>query len=369
VRESKRRLGKRNFASGHSRAALGAMSDRMVEARRLREGLESGSPAPVGASSLHGHSAAIRRVQELVRQLAPASQPVLISGETGTGKDLVARAIHGESQRRERPFVSLACGALPEELLEAELFGYRRGAFTGAEGDHEGLLVSARGGSVLFDEVGDMSLGFQAKLLRVLDRNLVRALGDTTEVEIDVRFLFSTHRDLRALAREGSFRRDLLFRLGAFEVPLPPLRERIEDIPILAERLAMEALGPGSRAGFSDGALRALASHVWHGNVRELRNTVFRLVLGREGAVSQEDVEKALGHDRPRGLFPPELLRQRRIEDLVTQLEREHLVQLHADHGGNLEAMARVLGITVRALYGRFGRLGLRPGDLPRAQP
>ena len=328
-------------------------------------GANPGAERALGAEAILGQSESMRRVRDFVRQIAPSPLPVLIAGETGTGKEIIARAIHGESPRRDAAFVSLSCAALPEDLIEAELFGHARGAFTGAEADHAGLLAAASGGTFLFDEVADLAPALQAKLLRALERGRVRPIGSDAEVPIDVRFIFSTNRDLRALVEEGKFRRDLLFRVGAFEVPVLPLRERVEDIPLLAERFRREALGdPGAPGGFDADAARALGSHPWPGNVRELRNLVHRLALTRPGTISGEDVRAALGKESPRGLFPPEVLRSRPLPDLLLQLEREHLAQLHADQDGDMKAMARVLGITVRALYRRFERLGMRPGEL-----
>jgi two-component system NtrC family response regulator len=334
---------------------------------------EAGSPAetasgraapPFHASAILGQSAAIRKVIELVQQMSPASLPVLITGETGTGKEMVARALHGEGPRRSGPFLSLNCAALPVDLLEAELFGHVQGAFTGAVRDHVGLLASARGGVLLFDEVGEMPLQLQAKLLRILDRGGVRPLGSADEIPTDVRLLFSTNRNVSALVQERKFRRDLFFRLGAFEIAVPPLRERVEDLPLLVEHFRREAIGDGSSVFFDEDALRTLAAYPWPGNVRELRNAVFRLALTRTGRITADDVKLCLEKGRPSGLFSPEVLRSRPIEELLGHLEKEHLIQLHVDHGGDLKEMARVLGITLRALYGRFKRLGLRPGEL-----
>ncbi|HVR74315.1 MAG TPA: sigma 54-interacting transcriptional regulator, partial [Planctomycetota bacterium] len=323
---------------------------------------DGGGHPPCRATAILGHSSAVRKVQSLVRQLAPSLLPVLITGETGVGKELVARAIHGESPRRAGPFVSINCAAVPGELFEAEVFGYLRGAFTGAEADHPGLLLGAHGGTFLFDEVGEMPLDLQAKLLRFLDRGRVRPIGGVEEIATDVRLVFATNRGLAALAEEGHFRRDLLYRLAAFEVFVPPLRERVEDIPLLVEHFRAQALGGGPAVVFEDGALRALAAHNWPGNVRELRNAVFRLALTCGARVTSEDVGRHLGEEPRMGLFAPGVLRSRPIEELLREMERQHLLLLQADHAGDLKAMASVLGITVRALYNRYRRLGLKPG-------
>ena len=329
------------------------------------------------SSSILGQSLAIRKLSSLIRQIAPSGLPVLITGETGSGKELVARAIHGESPRRMSPLVSVNCAALPEELLEAQLFGYSRGAFTGAEEDAPGLLKSANGGTFFFDEIGGLPLGLQGKLLRVIDRRQVRPLGGSEETTIDVRYLFATNRNLAALVEEGSFRQDLYFRLKTFEIAVPPLRERMEDLPLLVDHfrsMGSEALpkereadGAGrDRAApfFDESAMRALASHPWPGNIRELENVVIRLVLTAGERVKSDDVRKLLGKSPALKLFSPAFLRSRPLDALLAQLEKEYLLQACADRDGDLERVAAPLGITVRALYNRFKRLGIRPGEV-----
>jgi DNA-binding NtrC family response regulator len=322
------------------------------------------------ADAIVGRSPAMRRVAELCRQAGPTTLPVLITGETGTGKELVARVIHGESSRHAAPFVSLSSAALPAELFEAELFGCIRGAYSGAEKDRPGLLASARGGTFLFDEIGEMPLALQAKILRVLERGRARPLGGVDEIEIDARYLFTTHRDLNALMEEGRFRSDLFYRLRGLEIPLPPLRERLQDLPELVEHFSnlLEGTSPAERAGpeaviFGEDALRALASYPWPGNVRELGNAVSRLALTSRGRIGQEEVRQFLGEAKPGGIFPPALLRSRPVEQLLSLLEREHLLQLLADREGSLEDAAKALGIKLRALYDRMRRLGVRPRE------
>ena len=329
---------------------------------------------------LVARSSVMKSVVSLIQRVASTSRPILITGETGAGKEVIARAIHEESRRSSGPFVSINCAAVPADLLEAELFGYRSGAFTGAERDRAGLLVSARSGTFLFDEIGEMPLTLQGKLLRLLDHARVRPLGGEEEVEIDVRYLFSTNRDLRARVEEGLFRRDLFFRLSALEVTVPPLRERLEDLPDLVRHFESKmAGGPqggwlgGPQSGWSGGskfdvgALRAFGSHSWPGNVRELENVMARLVLtcpNSADTVSAEAVRLALGKARSDGVFPSVLLRSRTLDQLQRQLEKDYLIQLHADRGRDLKAMAAELGITRRALYKRFKVLGVRHQDL-----
>jgi DNA-binding NtrC family response regulator len=293
--------------------------------------------------------------------------PALITGETGTGKDLVARAVHGESPRRSGPFVSVSAAALPEGLFEAEVFGHVKGAFSGAERDSPGLLAGARGGTFFLDEVGDMPLALQAKVLRFLDTGRFRSVGGTEEAECDARCLFATNRDLRALAKEGKFRPDLLFRISALEIPVPPLRERIEDVPVLAGRFLERAVGPGGHPPVLEaGAWRALAAHAWPGNVRELENLILRLAVGAVERMTPEDVKALLGESKEAPLFPSALLRSRSLDELHILLERSYILRLHADHGGDMKAVARSLGIRIRALYKRLARLGIRPAEITR---
>jgi transcriptional regulator with PAS, ATPase and Fis domain len=324
----------------------------------------SARPKPLSADAIVGNSLAIRNVLALVKKAALLKISVLITGETGTGKELIARAVHGESLRRLEPLLSVNCAAVPEPLLEAELFGYARGAFSGADRDHPGLLRASDGGSFLFDEVGELPLAFQAKLLRVLDSGRVRPLGGTEESETDIRFLFTTSKDLQKLVEERRFRHDLFYRLGACELSVPSLRERLEDLPELVEHFRKLSPGAAGASQFTDGAIEALLSYHWPGNVRELENVVRRLVLTSTGPITREEVERLLGPPVGKSLFSPALLRASSLTDLQDHLEREYLHRLYADRGGDLKAMAKVLGIKLRALYDRFKRLGIRPKDL-----
>jgi DNA-binding NtrC family response regulator/Tfp pilus assembly protein PilF len=336
---------------------------RLEEVRRRFEGRAPPRVPVLLASAVIGRSAASRELANLIRQAARSGLPVLITGETGTGKEIVARAIHGESARRSGPFLSVNCAALPEPLLEAELFGHERGAFSGAEGERAGLLRSAERGTFLFDEVAELPLPLQGKILRVLDRGRVRPIGGVEEVEIDVRYLFSTNQDLPALAAAGKLRQDLFYRLKAFDVRVPALRERIDDLPLLVEHFRGLARDGGDAPLFSESAMRALASYPWPGNVRELENVVTHLVLTRSGEVKAEHVAPLLGKSPAGRVFSAAILRSRSLPELADQLEREYLLQLAADRGGDMKAMASALGITLRALYVRLRRLGIRPRE------
>jgi DNA-binding NtrC family response regulator len=233
---------------------------------------------------------AMQRAVGIVEKIAPADVPVLVTGETGTGKSLIARAIHGASPRAARPFVAINCAALPEQLLESELFGHVKGAFTGATADHPGLFASADGGTILLDEIGEMSPGLQAKLLRVLESGTLRPVGATRERTVDVRIVAATHRDLRS----GGFREDLLYRLDVVSIELPALRHRKGDIVPLAERFLADAKQrhPASLVeGFSRGALARILEHAWPGNVRELAHVVERgVLLGAAAEITEADL-------------------------------------------------------------------------------
>ena len=345
------------------RKHLRDFEEKVNSAQRALEGKEPPASLPFRATSMLGESTAMREVRSLIRRIAPSSLPVLITGETGTGKELVARALHGESPRSSGPFVSLN-SALPEELLEAELFGYCRGAFTGAEVDRPGLLRKANGGTFFFDEIGDMPLSLQGKILRVLDHGSVRPLGSESEVKLDVRYLFSTHRDLQSLVQEKRFREDLLFRLRTLEISVPPLRERLEDLSTLVEYFSALASPAGPSPSFGAEALRGLAAYAWPGNIRELENVVTHLIFTSSEGISADDVRLSLSRDRAIGLLSTALLRSQPLADLLSQVEKEYLVLLHADRKGDLDAMAQSLGISVRALYKRFLRVGIKPSEL-----
>jgi transcriptional regulator with PAS, ATPase and Fis domain len=286
----------------------------------------------------------------LIGDLAGSDAPVLIRGDSGTGKELVARAIHNTSKRAEGPFIAINCAAIPESLLESELFGYEKGAFTGASKRKLGHFQLASGGTLFLDEIGDLSLTLQAKLLRVLENHRVMPLGAEKEVVIDIRLVTATNRQIEAAVREGKFREDLYYRIAVFPVALPPLRERREDIADIARRV-LHSAGRDPDALSTD-ALRKLVLYDWPGNVRELRNVLERaMIVRRQGTISEDDIllgplPSAGGEKEPEGL---------RLEDM----EKRAILRALKVASGNKSEAARLLGITRRALYGRLERYGL----------
>jgi two-component system response regulator HydG len=285
---------------------------------------------------------------------------VLLEGESGTGKGLVARAIHEESPRVARPFVPITCSAMPEQLLESELFGHEPGAFTDARRRKMGLLEAAEGGTLFLDEIGDMAPPLQAKLLGVLEERRFRRLGALSEIDVDVRVVSATHRDLRALVQEGKFREDLLYRLRVVPMRIPPLRERPEDIPVLAAHFVAQVAAGWGRSGLrlADDALQALAARAWPGNVRELRNAIERaVILARGDVIAREDVlEEAGGAGGAQGpwALPVQGLK---VEDLIDDLVRQALTRAE----GNQSAAARLLGMSRDQVRYRMQKLGLLP--------
>ncbi len=229
-----------------------------------------------GDSRLIGDSRVMHRVRELIAKVAPTNSTVLILGETGTGKELVARALHDQSLRRDMPFVAVNCGALPESLIESELFGHRKGAFTGADEHRVGLFEVANGGTLMLDEIGELPMAMQSKLLRVLESGEIRRVGENQAFTIDVRIVCATHRPLEEMVHEELFREDLMFRINTFEILLPPLRNRLDDMPQLTQHLLrrLRFSGADDPHAISDEALEALKAHVWPGNVRELANVI-----------------------------------------------------------------------------------------------
>jgi len=292
------------------------------------------------AQNIVGHSRSIESILEMVRTVAPTTSTVLITGESGTGKELVARAIHEASLRREKPFVSINCGAFPETLLESELFGYLKGAFTGAESNRKGIIESAHGGTLFLDEIGETSLGMQVKLLRVLQERTVRPLGGAMDVPVDVRLIASTNRDLKKMVASGQFREDFYYRVSVIPIHVPPLRERPGDIEPLARHFLHKfALQMGKPlSDFDAEALGVLRRWSWPGNVRELENAVEHAVAvsdGRDGLVKlanfPESVTGIAASGQAAIQIPPEGID---FESHVSQIEKQYLqAGLHAAGG------------------------------------
>ena len=308
---------------------------------------------------------AMRRIYGLVDRIADSSLSVLILGETGVGKEVVAEAIHTRSSRRAGPIVKINCASLPENLLESELFGHERGAFTGADRRKIGFFEAAAGGSIFLDEIGEMAPALQAKMLRVLERKVITRVGGTDEIPVDVRIIAATHRDAEAEVRAGRFREDLYFRLAGFTLAVPPLRDRVEEIVPLAQHFARrvaEELGQPAPQ-LSEDAQLALRSHDWPGNVRELRNALERaVVVQTSGTITAEDLPDRVcdAGRRARPQLPDGSIRDH-LRDQLADLERAAIVEALENFGGNQTRTAQRLGISRRALIYKMERLGLKP--------
>ena len=323
---------------------------------------------------LIGKSQPMLALYDLVDRVKDTPVTVLVTGESGTGKELVARAIHAEGARRDKPFSSINCGAIPENLIEAELFGYRKGAFTGAIRDHDGLFVGAEGGTLFLDEVGEMSLHTQVKVLRVLQERTVKPVGGMDERKVDVRIVAATNRDLAREVTEGRFRQDLYYRLRVVNVHLPPLRERRTDLPLLLEHFVEHYCREFGRPHLrvTDEAMRALAAHEWPGNVRELENAIERGVALCRGAaidldalpaevVGQHGAGVVGGGGLPLEVGGEGLALERTLESY----ERILLESALGTAGGVKKEAAKLLGITFRSFRYRLQKLGLEEVEPP----
>ncbi|WMY12386.1 sigma-54-dependent transcriptional regulator [Paraburkholderia phenoliruptrix] len=309
---------------------------------------------------LLGVSETMREVQKRLGRAAGGDSTVLITGETGTGKEIAARVLHRASARASGPFVAVNCAAIPDDLLESELFGHGKGAFTGAQGDRRGRVEEAHGGTLFLDEVGDMSLPMQAKLLRVLQERQVTPLGTNRIVTVDVRVVAATHRDLASMVAAGTFRQDLLFRLNVIPLHMPPLRERVADILPLAEHFLANASADTARKHLSADAQRLLATFAWPGNVRELANAIERASALAPAQVLTRDDFAFLSATRDSADDPilPALL-ELPLPQAVAQLERALIVHALSASGGNRAEAARRLGISRQSLYTRMASLGM----------
>ncbi|MBI3785630.1 MAG: sigma-54-dependent Fis family transcriptional regulator, partial [Deltaproteobacteria bacterium] len=328
--------------------------------RSLRRHEEAEAAVPLGATALPdvvGRTPVMVDVYRTIARVAPGPSTVLILGESGTGKEMVARAIHQHSRRHDKQFVAVDCAALPETLLESELFGYVRGAFTGALRDAPGLFVESDGGSIFLDEIGDTTPALQAKLLRVLQERQVRPVGGTQWRAVDVRIIAATNRDLGAMVADGRFREDLYYRLKVVTIPLPPLRERRDDIPLLVDHLVQRAARQFNKrvVGVSEEALALLCSYDWPGNVRELAHALERSVaLAQHEVIGLEDLPLELR--RPAPADRADLLQG---APTLEELKERYIRRVVEENGGNISRSAAILGVDRRSLYRMLRRYGI----------
>jgi two-component system response regulator AtoC len=324
-----------------------------------------------------GESKTMQQVRELIGRAAPGNATVLVRGESGTGKELVARAVHDQSPRRAKPFVKVHCAALPDNLLESELFGYERGAFTGAEARKPGRVELAQGGTLFLDEIGDITPAMQVKLLRLLQDRQYERLGGVESLKADVRFIAATHRDLEGMSERNEFRQDLFFRLNVVPIWLPPLRARRDDIELLARAFCAASAEANGKPGteLDAGALAALRAQRWPGNVRQLQNLVERLVVLTSGPIiGAAEVTAALsgpvrfvtqtaapgaGEEAQGGGVPAACGEVRSLDEEVREAERRALRKALEQAGGNRTEAARILGVSRRTLYTKLQELGI----------
>ncbi len=347
------------------------------EASAEEEESADGEPAPGGeVPTFHGivgNSEKLRKIFELVEKIKDTDFNVCIVGESGTGKELLARAIHEAGKRRDARFISENCGAISETLLESELFGYVRGAFTGADDNRKGLFELADGGTLFLDEIGDMSEGMQRKLLRALQEGVIRPIGSKKIVRVDVRVLCASNRDLRHLVEQGTFRADLYYRLNVISIEVPPLRERMEDIPHLVRHIMDEiARDEGVRRRLSESAMKALLSYSWPGNVRELTNVLRRLVvIGKRRVVTRKEILPLLsggparsyvgeGAEEIENQIVLRIPRRTTFNEIIAECEKAVLMNALRENRWNKSRVTKVLQIPRQSLYNKIARYGLK---------
>ena len=328
----------------------------------VKSALNLPQPGPSGDKMLLGHSPAMLKVRELIKRVARSQAPVHISGESGSGKELAARLIVQSGARHDQAFIAVNCGAIPGNLMENEFFGYKKGAFTGADKDRDGFFQAAHGGTLFLDEVADLPLAMQVKLLRVIQEKQVRKIGATHEEPVDVRIISATHQDLAERVRQGGFRQDLYYRLNVIPIQMPALRESSVDIPEIAQR-ALERLRGDAQMQFSAGALRALQGYNFPGNVRELENIIERAsALCLEGVIEAGDLSLTpVEHRRSDneslgvtlgGKYP--------LPEYLDRVEKQALLEALEQTGFNRTAAAKLLGLTFRTMRYRMERLGIK---------
>ncbi|WP_166823510.1 sigma-54-dependent transcriptional regulator [Thalassoroseus pseudoceratinae] len=312
-----------------------------------------------GKTNIVGSSPGMTRVKTLIEKIAPTDSTVLILGETGTGKELVARSVHEQSLRADGPFVPVNCGALPENLIESEFFGHRKGAFTGADAPRKGLFEVAHGGTLFLDELGELDKSMQVKLLRFLESGEIRRVGENEPFNVDVRIVCATNRDLQEMAEEGTFREDLIFRVNTFEIHLPPLRERKEDIPEIALALIARHLKRDdvSREILTPEATEALINHEWTGNIRELANALEHAVILSGGEpISPEDLPRAVTRPGARpGAHAVKFSGSGKVRTL-REVEMEVILDTLEKHDGDKPKTASELGIALKTLYNKLNQ-------------
>jgi len=339
---------------------------RLVQtALKLTSTADAPSQEAAHGPQLLGKSAQVEAIRRTIGKLARSQAPVFITGESGTGKELAARQIHAQGPRADRPFVAVNCGAIPQELMESELFGHVKGSFTGAHKDKQGLFQAAEGGTLFLDEVADLPLPMQVKLLRAIQEKAVRPVGAAGEEAVDVRIISASHKDLAALVQAGEFRQDLYYRIHVIELQMPALREHPEDIPLLVDHVLAQiaASGQTAQARIAPEALRQLRHHPFPGNVRELENILERATALCEDNVIQIDdlgllTDTAASRALP-GDANSDAMADRGLEDYLAEVERRVILQALEETRWNRTAAARKLGISFRALRYRLEKLGL----------
>jgi two-component system NtrC family response regulator len=328
---------------------MGRVKERRNSKRQLAA-LQQRLRLAQGDAKLVGSGKPMEMVKKLIAKVAPTESSVLVRGETGCGKELVARAIHDSSLRADEPLVPVNCGALPENLIESELFGHCKGAFTGADSARTGLFEVADGGTIFLDEIGELPLAMQAKLLRVLETGDIRRLGDTETINVNVRLVCATHRDLEQMVEDGTFREDLMFRINTFEINVPPLRQRQEDLATLAKHLLRRHRSDGSDEDlFTDEAMELLMNYSWPGNVRELANVIeHATILCDSLPIDADDMPQSFGRRKLRKELlesGPMTLRELEVIAINRALER---------NDGNKPAAAEELGVSLKTLYNKL---------------
>jgi DNA-binding NtrC family response regulator len=329
--------------------------DKSRELERLRSLVES----TANFSSIISENAKMREVFKLVQQVAGTDVTVLVEGETGTGKELIAKAIHLNSPRKDKPFIVVQCSAIPETLMESELFGYERGAFTGAARPRMGKFEEAEGGTIFLDEIADVPVDIQTKLLRILQDKQVARLGGNSTILADVRIIAATNRDLDTMVSTGRFRDDLLYRLNVFPIHLPPLRERLDDIPLLAEFFLQkhQTLARQPIAGFAPSVIHAMMNASWKGNVREMENLIKRAIIKTEGnVIASIELPSMGGQPGGRGdgselAATTAIPYKEYLENVTRDAEQKYLIRVLKEAGGNLNQAARIMSVDRKTVY------------------